>query len=107
MRIIVAIIPTELVTNSLLYFFCPFLKTKNKNPVFSKLVVWQREIFLFSVYNESFSNLIGFYKRIFLHVIPVRIIVPCLETITMNKYQRWITEASESFQDALVLKLVF
>ena len=32
-------------------------------------------------------NLIDFYKRIFLHVIPVRIIVPCLHQL---HYQSWL-----------------
>ena len=40
MKVVATIIPTDLVTNSLLYSFCPFLQTKNKNLVFSKLVVW-------------------------------------------------------------------
>ena len=47
MKIILTMIPTDLVTNLLLFSFCPFLKTKNKNQVLSKLVIWQREIFLF------------------------------------------------------------
>ena len=33
MKIIVTIIPTDLVKNSLLSSFCPFLQTKNKNQV--------------------------------------------------------------------------
>ena len=40
MKIIVTIILTSLFTNSLLSSFCPFLQTKNKNQVFSKLMVW-------------------------------------------------------------------
>ena len=40
MKILVTIIPTNLVTNSLLSFFCNFIETKNKNQIFSKLVVW-------------------------------------------------------------------
>ena len=47
MKIIVTIIPTNLVTNSLLFLFCPFIETKNKNQVFSKLVVWQQGIVCF------------------------------------------------------------
>ena len=35
MKIIVTIIPTDLVTNSLLSSFCPFWQAKNKNQVFS------------------------------------------------------------------------
>ena len=48
--------PTGLVTNSLLFSYCSFLHTKNKNQVFSKLVVWYREIFLPFVYSESHST---------------------------------------------------
>ena len=40
MKIIVAVIPADLVANLLLSSFCPFLQTKNKNQVFTKLVVW-------------------------------------------------------------------
>ena len=50
-KLIVTIIPADLVTNLLLSSFCPFLQTKNKILVFSKLVVWWREIFLFFVYS--------------------------------------------------------
>ena len=32
------VIRTNLVTNSLLFFSCPFVETKNKNQIFSKLV---------------------------------------------------------------------
>ena len=51
-KIIVTIIPTNLVTNSLLFLVCPFIETKKSR------------------------STIDFYKRIFLHVIPTRIIVP-------------------------------
>ena len=47
MKIIVTIIPTRLVTNSLLFLFCSFVETKNNNQLSSKLVVWYRETFLF------------------------------------------------------------
>ena len=40
MKIIVNIIPTDLIKNSLLSSFCPFLQAKNKNQVFSKFMVW-------------------------------------------------------------------
>ena len=56
MKIIVTIIPTSLVTNFLLFSFSPFLQTKNKNLVFSKLVVWLLVIFLFFVNSESRST---------------------------------------------------
>ena len=38
MKIIVTMIPTDLVKNLFLSSFCPFLQTKNKNLVFSGLV---------------------------------------------------------------------
>ena len=56
MKVIVAIIPTDLVINFLLSSFCPFLQTKNKNLLFSKLVLWWREIFLFFIYSELRST---------------------------------------------------
>ena len=40
MKMIVVINPLTLVTNLLLSLFCPFIKTKNKNQILSKLVVW-------------------------------------------------------------------
>ena len=55
MKVIVTTIPTGLVTNSLLSSFCPFLQIKNKNQIFSRLVVWKLEIFLVFVYSESHS----------------------------------------------------
>ena len=51
-KIIVTIIPKNLVTNSLLFLVCPFIETKKSR------------------------STIDFYKRIFLHVIPTCIIVP-------------------------------
>ena len=39
MKIIVTMSPTDLNTNSLLSSLCPFIQTKYKNQVFSKLVV--------------------------------------------------------------------
>ena len=56
MKIIVTIIPIELVANSHLSSFCPFLRTKSKNHVFRELVIQQREIFLFFAYSESRQN---------------------------------------------------
>ena len=40
MKLIVTIIATNVVANSLLSLFCPALETKNKNQVLTKLVVW-------------------------------------------------------------------
>ena len=81
MKIIVTSIPTDLVTNSLLSSFFSFLQTKNKNQVFSKLMVWYQEIFAFCLYRvalyfKAVMNSIDFSKGIFLHVILIRIIVP-------------------------------
>ena len=59
-------ISTDLVTNSFLSSFSPFLQTKNKNQRFSKWV---------TLYFKAMPNSIDFYKGIFLHVIPVRTIV--------------------------------
>ena len=56
MKIIVTIVPTYLATNLLLSSFCRFLQTKNKDLVFSKLVLCKGEIFLFFVYSESRST---------------------------------------------------
>ena len=39
MKVIMIIIPKHLVTNSLLFLFCPLLETKG-NQILSKLVVW-------------------------------------------------------------------
>ena len=74
---IVLNISTDLVTNLLLFLVCPFLQIKNKNQVFSKLAVWQKEMFLFIValYFKAMPDAIDLYKGIFLHVIHVCIIV--------------------------------
>ena len=57
MRIIVTIIPTDLVPNPILSSFRLFLQIKNKNQVLSKLVVWQQETFLLFVYSTPRSTL--------------------------------------------------
>ena len=72
MKIIATIFPTDLVTNSLLSCFCPFLQTKNKNQVFSNLAVKEREILLLFVYSKShFKAMPNFLA--FFFVMPVRI----------------------------------
>ena len=53
MKIIVTIILTDQIQICFYPTLCPFLQNKNKNLVFSKLVVWWRKIFLFVVYSES------------------------------------------------------
>ena len=64
MKKIVIIIPTALVTDSLLLFiFCTFIETKNKNQISSKLVVW----FCFywvTLYLKSMLNPINVLKEI-------------------------------------------
>ena len=65
MKTMVTINPTDLVTNLLLSSFCPFLQTKSEN------LLQKREL-----YFKAMPNSTDFYKGIFLHVIPVRIIVP-------------------------------
>ena len=83
MKILVTIIPANLVTNLSLSLFCLFLETKNKNQTFTKLMIWSKEIFLlfaysvFALYYKGIPNSIEFYKRIFLHIVLVSIIVPC------------------------------
>ena len=86
MKIIVTIIPTDLVTNSLLSTFCPFLQTKNKNQVGGGSATWWSGnekyfcvLFIAShIYFKAMPKSIDFYKGTFLHAIPVLIIVPCI-----------------------------
>ena len=47
MKIIVSLISASLVINWLLYLFCHFVETKNKNEVFRKMAVLLREVFVF------------------------------------------------------------
>ena len=49
------LIPTNVVTNSFLYLFF-VVKTKNKNQIFRKLVVWLQKTFLFFVCSELRST---------------------------------------------------
>ena len=80
MKISATIIPTDLVRNLLLCSFCPFLQTKNKNPFFQQVggVVTRNTSLLFIASRALLQSpyKTDFYKEIFLHVIPVRIIVP-------------------------------
>ena len=52
MKIIVAIIPTDLVTNSLLFSFCPFLQTRKKIRFSASWFSGNKNISLFFVYSE-------------------------------------------------------
>ena len=81
MKIIVTIIATELVTNSLLSIFCSLLEIKNKNQILKVggLVTRNKTVFLFiavTLYFKTTANSVDIYKGIFLHVIPVCIILP-------------------------------
>ena len=81
MKTIITIIPTNLVRNLLLSSFSAFLETKNKNLISISWWSGKKKYFCFLLIAsrallQSQSNSIDFYKGIFLHVIPVRIIVP-------------------------------
>ena len=72
MKIIVTKIPTNLVTNSLLHLFWPFLETKNKDQIFNQLVVRNGKYFCFLfIVNHALLQThvewygIGFYKGIY------------------------------------------
>ena len=56
MKIIVTIIPTNLRTNSLLSFFCPFVETKTKSQIFKSWRSRNEKYFLFFVYRELRST---------------------------------------------------
>ena len=56
MKIIVTIIPTNLRTNSLLSFFCPFVETKTKSQIFKSWRSCNEKYFLFFVYRELRST---------------------------------------------------
>ena len=84
MKIIVTIIPTYLVTNLLLSYFFRFLQTKNKNLVFNKFIILQQEVFLFfdiasCALLQSHAEFNRLCERIFLHLIPICILVPCFD----------------------------
>ena len=89
MKVIVTIILTDLVTNSLLSSFCPFLQTKQKSSFQQVGGLVMRNISVFclqrvALYFKTTPNSIDFYKGIFLHVIPVRIIVPWFNIILLR-----------------------
>ena len=81
MKIIVSIIPTDLVINSF-KLFLSFLTNQKQESGFQQgggLVTGNISVFCLwrvALYFKAMPNSIKFYKGIFLHVIPVRIIVP-------------------------------
>ena len=79
MKMIVTIIPTNYVTNSLLFSF-----VLSQKPNFQQVggLLTNNS---FAFYFKSMQNSIGFYKSIFLHVIPTRITVPWLVPILVSK----------------------
>ena len=85
-KIVVTIILSDLVTNSLLLSFCPFLQTKKPESGAQQvggLVTRNTSVFCLkgvALYFKAMPNSIDFYKGIFLHGIPVRVIVSWLNT---------------------------
>ena len=82
MKIIVATIPTDLVTNLFLYFFLSFLTYHKQESGFQQIGgLVTRNICIFCLervvlYFKAMPNSIEFFKEIFIYVIiPVRIIV--------------------------------
>ena len=83
MKIIAPIIPTDLVTKSLLSkIFLSFLTNQRQKSGFQQvggLVIGNISVFCLwqvALYFKAVPNSIDFYKGIFLHVIPVCVIVP-------------------------------
>ena len=80
-KIVVTIILSDLVTNSLLLSFCPFLQTKKPESGAQQvggLVTRNTSVFCLkgvALYFKAMPNSIDFYKGIFLNGIPVRVIV--------------------------------
>ena len=110
MKIIVTITPENMVTDSLLSPFCLFLESKNKYKIFSKLLVWSREKALIFVWSESCStwsmpNLIEFYKGIFLHVIPVRVIVLCYKVVFFYRQMPKTRAIKEPLKKTIIINI--
>ena len=87
-KIIVTRIPSYLVTNLFLSFFFFSLLTNQKQEFGFQQVggLIMRDISVFclqgvALYVKAMPNSIEFYKGIFSHVMPVRIIVPCFDVI--------------------------
>ena len=85
MKIIVTIIATNIVTNLLLSIFFSFLTNQKQEYGFQQVGgLVRKNIFVFclqpvALYFKTIPNSVDFCEGIFLHVIPVRIIFPCLK----------------------------
>ena len=92
MKIIVTIIPTDLVTNWLLFLFLSVLTNQKQESGFQQvggLVTRNISVFCLlqvALFLKAMPNSINFDKRVFLHVrtIPVRIIAPCTNRFTSD-----------------------
>ena len=90
MKIIVNIIPTDLVTNWLfILFFVLSYKPKQESGFQQVGGLVTRNISVFylqpvAFYFKAILTSVDFYKGIFLYVIPVRIIFPCLYLQNIN-----------------------
>ena len=81
MKTTVAILLKDLVANSFVSSFCPFLQTKSDFQQVGGLVTINIYVFCLqrvAVYFKYMPNSIGLYKGIFIHVILDGIIVPCM-----------------------------
>ena len=70
-------VPTNFVKNGILYLFCPFVETKNKNQ-YDNQITRNVSVFLFMMIRglyRSMPNRIDFYKGCFLLIILVFVIV--------------------------------
>ena len=104
MKIFVTIIPTSLVTSSLSYLFLSFHRNqKQESNVQQVSGLVTRDSFAFclwrvALYFKGMPNSIDFYKSISLHVIPVRIIVPCFEYVCTAWYPNFSKKLKDKLQ---------
>ena len=92
MKKIVTIIPIKFIYKFAFIPILSFLRKQKQKSNFQQVLV-ARNISTFSVkraalYFRAMPNSIDFYKAIFLHVILIRIIVPCL---TLEGYKAALT----------------
>ena len=84
MKIFVTIIPKDLVTNSFLSSFLLFYKPKTRIRFSARWWSGNEKYFCFLLiasHLKAMPNAIDVYKRIFLHVIPVCVIVSCWQEL--------------------------